>query len=93
MRPRLGYGEYLIDDIPPPNSTLYFYVEILKTKASFKPFAFDPQKLQSSASGLKYQILKEGKGERIREGMRIWMRYHFSKKAEKIYSTLLIPTS
>ncbi len=74
--PTLGFGASKSGSIP-PNSTLYFDIELLKVadKIEVKPFAIEGKQVYTHSSGLKYIIVEEGTGERVKETNSVEMHY------------------
>lgn len=76
--PDLGYGAQARGKIP-ANATLFFHVELVNVEPGpppFKPYAYDPAKLKTTASGLKYTIVEEGKGPQAVSGNTVKVHYH-----------------
>jgi FKBP-type peptidyl-prolyl cis-trans isomerase len=73
--PDLAYGNRSLGAIP-ANSTLYFDVEIVDIKPAPKPFALDKDaEIITTTSGLKYTIVKPGKGMMLIPGMNVQIHY------------------
>lgn len=74
--PELGYGEQNMGVIP-PNSTLYFKLEV--EEVSGEPFGppepIEMANLQTSDSGLKYEVTAEGSGEAAESGDLVAVHY------------------
>lgn len=74
--PTLGFGTSKSGSIP-PNSTLYFDIEVLKIadKIEVKPYAIEGKQVYTHSSGLKYIIVEEGTGERAKDNNSVEMHY------------------
>jgi peptidylprolyl isomerase len=72
----LAYGEQGIGPIP-PNSDLKLVVEVLdaKDKVDVKIWDVDPSLIDSTDSGLKYAIVKEGEGAMADSGSLVTVHY------------------
>lgn len=58
--PQLGYGDRDMGSIP-PNSTLYFDVELLGVSEAVKPWVIKNHDTITTASGLKYIVVEKAK--------------------------------
>lgn len=72
----LAYGKQRVDPIQ-PNSDLKVVVELLevKDKVITKMWNVDPSKLKMTESGLKYEIISEGKGSYPSNGNAVMINY------------------
>ena len=70
----LGYGNRGTGSIP-PNSTLIFEVDMLKVEAPRKPPVYKEEDMQTTASGLKYIVLKKGEGDPVQKGQTVQVHY------------------
>ncbi len=75
--PNLGYGSSSVLGIP-PNSTLFFKVELLDVMENkdFKPFETNGKDTLSTASGLKYIVVDTGFGEQPDTAS--WAYFHYT---------------
>jgi len=73
--PEIGYGERDMGQIP-PNSTLIFTVKLVKLEKAIKPYNVAGLDTISLDSGLKYILVKKGKGRlKSKDGDRVKMNY------------------
>jgi FKBP-type peptidyl-prolyl cis-trans isomerase len=84
--PTLGYGSRDMGVIP-PNSDLVFHVELLEIQEAFKPYKLEEGKLQTTASGLQYQIVKEGTGAQATAGKTVSVHYHGTLMDGKVFDS------
>jgi FKBP-type peptidyl-prolyl cis-trans isomerase len=71
-----AYGEQGIGPIP-PNSSLKVVITLLETKEieTVEMWEADTTKFNTTKSGLKYQILEEGSGEKVDSGDAVTVHY------------------
>jgi peptidylprolyl isomerase len=74
---KLGYGKSEVLNIP-PNSMLYFYVELVAVQKNEKLQAFDTKGKDTlkTPSGIKYIVIEEGEGESPTKDN--WAYFHFT---------------
>ncbi|MFN7707708.1 MAG: FKBP-type peptidyl-prolyl cis-trans isomerase [Sphingobacteriia bacterium] len=77
----LGYGAQGAGGVIPPNAELIFHVQVEDVKPGPKPIDFKGYtlkegKLQTTKSGLKYQMVEEGKGAQAVAGKTVEVHYH-----------------
>jgi peptidylprolyl isomerase len=74
--PTIGYGDRDMGTIP-PNSTLIFDIEVLDAVAPIKavPFVVKGKDTLTTASGLKYIIIKKGDGAQAEVGKTVDVHY------------------
>lgn len=84
--PTLGYGSRDMGAIP-PNSELVFHVELVDIQEAFKPYKLEEGKLQTTASGLQYQIVKEGNGAQATAGKNVSVHYHGTLMDGKVFDS------
>ncbi len=89
--PSLGYGDRVIGSIP-ANSTLYFEVVLVKIKEPLFATEYNWQNKQehSTASGLKYYIVKEGTGAAAFVGAKVKVHYTGYLKDGKIFDSSVL---
>lgn len=77
ISPKLGYGNSEVLNIP-PNSTLYFYIELVAVQKNDKlqPYDTEGKDTLTTPSGIKYIIVKEGEGESPTKSN--WAYFHFT---------------
>lgn len=75
--PELGYGQREVKNIP-PNSTLYFQIELLEVERNenFEPFSTAGKDTLETASGIRYIIVDSGMGEQ--PDTTSWAYLHFT---------------
>ena len=75
--PKLGYGKSEVLNIP-PNSTLYFFVELVAVQKNEKLQAFDTKGKDTlrTPSGIKYIVIEEGEGGSPTPDN--WAYFHFT---------------
>lgn len=73
--PELGYGDQPMGNIP-ANSPLIFNVTIKNVIPAPEPFTVkESQPIEQSTSGLRWTIVKEGKGKKLESGMKVKVHY------------------
>lgn len=85
--PKLGYGSQAIHSIP-PNSTIIFNVKLLKVEKPPKTFDVKGKDTLSTASGLKYIMLKSNpSGEKIEKNYLVTYYYTAFLEDGEIFRT------
>ncbi len=73
--PDLGYGDQPMGNIP-ENSTLVFNVKIMNVVPAPEPFEVSESiPVEQSTSGLRWSIVKKGKGKKLESGMKVKVHY------------------
>ncbi len=73
--PELGYGDKPMGNIP-ANATLVFKVKIVNIIPAPKPFEIDENiSFKETSTGLRYAIVKNGKGTKLEPGMKVKVHY------------------
>src|ERR1051326_7685907 len=70
----LGYGDRQIGNIP-PGSTLVFTIKVGSDNPGVKPFDVTKKDTVKLPSGVKYITIEKGKGEKLKEGDIVTVRY------------------
>lgn len=72
--PKLGLGDKVMAGVP-PNSSLYYKLEILGTKEQSKAWDITDKAMQVGMMGMQYYIIEEKEGEFIMPGDRVKVHY------------------
>jgi FKBP-type peptidyl-prolyl cis-trans isomerase len=81
--PALAYGDQDVGPIP-ANSTLIFEIELLEILPLPEHQPLEDQKLKTTTTGLKYQCIKQGKGECAQESDVVELKYAFWGPREEL---------
>ncbi|MCS6904158.1 MAG: FKBP-type peptidyl-prolyl cis-trans isomerase [Bacteroidia bacterium] len=86
--PQLAYGSNERPNIP-ANSTLIFHVHLVQVKEApvFKPYTYSEKDVKTTASGLKYVIIEEGKGAPVKQGETVNVHYHGMLPDGKVFDS------
>jgi peptidylprolyl isomerase len=84
----LAYGATERPNIP-ANSTLIFHVHLTQVKEGirFKPYTYDEKNVKTTASGLKYVIIEEGKGALVKKEETVNVHYHGMLPDGKVFDS------
>jgi peptidylprolyl isomerase len=86
MPPAMGFGSQPRPGIP-PNSPLSFDLEVLDIVEPFNPYPYSMSAMKTTASGLKYQIIEEGKGAKPLPGQTVSVNYHGMLENGKVFDS------
>lgn len=73
--PALGWGDKALGDLLPANSTTIWELQLVSVTDLPKFTNLDPAKTKTTASGLKYEVLREGTGKAPRATDEVTVNY------------------